>query len=124
MEGIPGGCARGIRKASVAAAPWRQDSGWAGGEQRPGHAGPWQPLENFGFCLMDDGKLSSGLGLGVPGSGSYFERDSVLVQWGMALGGPRVETGRLNCHLCLSPQQGLLSSLDSEGVKGMAGPAF
>lgn len=111
---IMAGCLRNFRKASVWLQPcegWGGVGGWRGAGARS--RGLCQPRENVGFHLTGDGKASSVLGLGLTGSGSHFEKVSLLVGWAMALRGQRVGT-ESNLQSGLAYYRAFLPGLDNE----------
>ena len=74
-------------------------------------------------CHLQDGKPSTGLGLGVARPGSGLERVLLLVGWGMATRGPRGEARRL--IYSLSPRdKAVLPGSRGKCMKSMLGMAL
>lgn len=61
-------------------------------------------VENFGYHLKNDGKLSTGFGLGVTRSGSCFERVFLLVGVGVGDGHKRTKSGNKETDLQCVPE--------------------
>lgn len=111
------GEAAGKGEGAVSVDAWKWS--WEGVQGALGRPVWWQPrgdkmgwgteglvnhVENFGYHLKNDGKLSTGFALGMTRSGSCFERVFLLVE---GVGGwpqewPRVERRRLTYYVCLS----------------------